>query len=119
VIGRVRLDGGSVASPSSKTEAMEDGSDTSADRPLLNALVNMPAGASWVNTHDGGGAGVGRSLHAGMVCVGDGSDLAGEKFGCVSPSGPGMRIIRHADAGYGRTVAIPAKRGARADARRR
>ncbi len=113
VIGRDHLDSGSVASPYRETEAMADGSDAIADWPLLNALVNTSAGASWVSIHDGGGVGIGRSLHAGMVCVADGSDLAGEKLERVLQTDPGMGVIRHADAGYDRAVAVAEERGVR------
>jgi len=113
VIGRDHLDSGSVASPYRETEAMADGSDAIADWPLLNALVNTSAGASWVSIHDGGGVGIGRSLHAGMVCVADGSDLAGEKLERVLQTDPGMGVIRHADAGYERAVDVAAERGVR------
>ncbi|HEX4306192.1 MAG TPA: urocanate hydratase [Solirubrobacterales bacterium] len=113
VIGRDHLDSGSVASPYRETEAMADGSDAIADWPLLNALVNTSAGASWVSIHDGGGVGIGRSLHAGMVCVADGTDLAGEKLDRVLQTDPGMGVIRHADAGYDRAVEVAAERGVR------
>jgi urocanate hydratase len=113
VIGRDHLDSGSVASPYRETEAMADGSDAIADWPLLNALVNTSAGASWVSIHDGGGVGIGRSLHAGMVCVADGTDLAAEKLDRVLQTDPGMGVIRHADAGYDRAVEVAAERGVR------
>jgi urocanate hydratase len=113
VIGRDHLDSGSVASPYRETEAMADGSDAIADWPLLNALVNTSAGASWVSIHDGGGVGIGRSLHAGMVCVADGTDLAAEKLDRVLRTDPGMGVIRHADAGYDRAVEVAAERGVR------
>ena len=113
VIGRDHLDSGSVASPYRETEAMADGSDAIADWPLLNALVNTSAGASWVSIHDGGGVGIGRSLHAGMVCVADGTDLAGEKIERVLQADPGMGVIRHADAGYDRAIEVAAERGVR------
>jgi urocanate hydratase len=113
VIGRDHLDSGSVASPYRETEAMADGSDAIADWPLLNALVNTSAGASWVSIHDGGGVGIGRSLHAGMVCVADGTDLAGEKLERVLQADPGMGVIRHADAGYDRAIEVAAERGVR------
>jgi urocanate hydratase len=113
VIGRDHLDSGSVASPYRETEAMADGSDAIADWPLLNALVNTSAGASWVSIHDGGGVGIGRSLHAGMVCVADGTDLAAEKLDRVLRTDPGMGVIRHADAGYERAVDVAAERGVR------
>jgi urocanate hydratase len=92
---------------------MADGSDPIADWPLLNALVNTAAGASWVSIHDGGGVGIGRSLHAGMVCVADGTDLAAEKLERVLTSDPGTGVMRHADAGYDRAVAVAAERGIR------
>jgi len=100
VIGRDHLDCGSVASPYRETESMADGSDAIADWPLLNALVNTASGASWVSIHHGGGVGIGRSIHAGQVCVADGSPLAGEKIERVLSNDPGMGIIRHVDAGY-------------------
>jgi urocanate hydratase len=100
VIGRDHLDAGSVASPYRETEAMADGSDAIADWPLLNALVNTASGASWVSIHHGGGVGIGRSIHAGQVCVADGSALAGQKLERVLTNDPGMGVIRHVDAGY-------------------
>jgi urocanate hydratase len=100
VIGRDHLDAGSVASPYRETEAMADGSDAIADWPLLNALVNTAAGATWVSIHHGGGVGIGRSIHAGMVCVADGTDLAAEKIARVLRTDPGTGVMRHADAGY-------------------
>jgi urocanate hydratase len=107
VIGRDHLDCGSVASPYRETEAMADGSDAIADWPLLNALVNTASGASWVSIHHGGGVGIGRSIHAGQVCVADGSALAGQKIERVLTNDPAMGVIRHVDAGYdsARTVA--------------
>ncbi|WP_428961652.1 urocanate hydratase [Micromonospora fluostatini] len=107
VIGRDHLDCGSVASPYRETEAMADGSDAIADWPLLNALVNTASGASWVSLHHGGGVGIGRSIHAGQVCVADGSALAGQKIERVLTNDPAMGVIRHVDAGYdaARTVA--------------
>jgi urocanate hydratase len=113
VIGRDHLDSGSVASPYRETESMADGSDPIADWPLLNALVNTAAGASWVSIHDGGGVGIGRSLHAGMVCVADGTDLAAHKLERVLTSDPGTGVMRHADAGYERAIAVAAERGVR------
>jgi urocanate hydratase len=100
VIGRDHLDSGSVASPYRETEAMADGSDAIADWPLLNALVNTASGASWVSIHHGGGVGIGRSIHAGQVCVADGTPLAGQKIERVLTNDPGMGVIRHVDAGY-------------------
>jgi urocanate hydratase len=113
VIGRDHLDSGSVASPYRETESMADGSDPIADWPLLNAMVNTAAGASWVSIHDGGGVGIGRSLHAGMVCVADGTDLAAEKLERVLTSDPGTGVMRHADAGYERAIAVAKQRGVR------
>ncbi|MFE6665948.1 urocanate hydratase [Streptomyces sp. NPDC057697] len=99
-IGRDHLDCGSVASPYRETEAMLDGSDAIADWPLLNAMVNVASGASWVSIHHGGGVGMGRSIHAGQVTVADGTKLAGEKIRRVLTNDPGMGVIRHVDAGY-------------------
>jgi urocanate hydratase len=113
VIGRDHLDSGSVASPYRETEGMADESDAIADWPLLNALVNTAAGASWVSIHHGGGVGIGRSIHAGMVCVADGTDLAAQKLERVLTSDPGMGVIRHADAGYERAVEVAQERGVR------
>ena len=113
VIGRDHLDSGSVASPYRETEAMIDGSDAIADWPLLNALVNTAAGATWVSIHHGGGVGIGRSIHAGMVAVADGTDLAAEKLSRVLLSDPGMGVIRHADAGYQRAIDVADQRGVR------
>jgi urocanate hydratase len=100
VIGRDHLDSGSVASPYRETESMLDGSDAIADWPLLNALVNTASGASWVSLHHGGGVGIGRSIHAGMVVVADGSDLSARKLERVLTNDPGTGVARHADAGY-------------------
>ena len=100
VIGRDHLDCGSVASPYRETEAMLDGSDAIADWPLLNAMVNVASGASWVSIHHGGGVGIGRSIHAGQVSVADGTDLAAQKLERVLTNDPGMGVIRHVDAGY-------------------
>ncbi|MEU4217863.1 urocanate hydratase [Actinoplanes sp. NPDC026623] len=100
VIGRDHLDSGSVASPYRETEAMLDGSDAIADWPLLNAMINTASGASWVSIHHGGGVGIGRSIHAGQVCVADGSALARQKIERVLTNDPGMGVIRHVDAGY-------------------
>lgn len=100
VIGRDHLDTGSVASPYRETEAMKDGSDAIADWAILNALINTAAGASWVSFHHGGGVGIGYSLHAGMVVVADGTDLAKERLECVLTTDCGMGVVRHADAGY-------------------
>jgi urocanate hydratase len=100
VIGRDHLDCGSVASPYRESEAMLDGSDAIADWPLLNAMVNIASGASWVSIHHGGGVGIGRSIHAGQVSVADGTDLAEQKLRRVLTNDPGMGVIRHVDAGY-------------------
>ena len=100
VIGRDHLDSGSVASPYREPEAMLDGSDAIADWPLLNALVNTASGASWVSIHHGGGVGIGRSIHAGQVCVADGTVLAGEKLRRVLTNDPATGVLRHVDAGY-------------------
>jgi urocanate hydratase len=113
VLGRDHLDCGSVASPYRETEAMADGSDAIADWPLLNALVNTASGASWVSIHHGGGVGIGRSIHAGQVCVADGSDLAGQKLERVLTNDPAMGVIRHADAGYELASAVAVQRGVR------
>jgi len=100
VIGRDHLDAGSVASPYRETEAMLDGSDAIADWPLLNALVNTASGATWVSIHHGGGVGIGRSIHAGQVCVADGTALAREKLRRVLTNDPASGVLRHVDAGY-------------------
>jgi urocanate hydratase len=92
---------------------MLDGSDAIADWPLLNAMVNVASGATWVSIHHGGGVGIGRSIHAGMVCVADGSELAAEKLDRVLTSDPGMGVIRHVDAGYDRAVEVAEERGVR------
>ncbi|HEY2603681.1 MAG TPA: urocanate hydratase [Thermoleophilaceae bacterium] len=113
VIGRDHLDSGSVASPYRETEGMEDGSDAIADWPLLNALLNTASGASWVSIHHGGGVGIGRSIHAGMVCVADGTELAAQKLERVLTSDPGTGVMRHADAGYESAVRIAEERGVR------
>jgi urocanate hydratase len=118
VIGRDHLDSGSVASPYRETESMADGSDAIADWPLLNALVNTASGASWVSIHHGGGVGIGRSIHAGMVCVADGTDLAAEKLERVLTSDPGTGVMRHADAGYEGAIAVAEERGVRIPMRR-
>jgi urocanate hydratase len=113
VIGRDHLDSGSVASPYRETESMIDGSDAIADWPLLNALVNTAAGAAWVSIHHGGGVGIGRSIHAGMVCVADGTELAAEKLDRVLTTDPGTGVMRHADAGYDEAREVAAERGVR------
>jgi urocanate hydratase len=111
VIGRDHLDSGSVASPYRETEGMADGSDAIADWPLLNALVNTASGASWVSIHQGGGVGMGRSIHAGQVCVADGTALAAQKIERVLTNDPGMGVIRHVDAGYERAAKVADERG--------
>ncbi|CAI9412074.1 urocanate hydratase [Nocardioides sp. T2.26MG-1] len=113
VIGRDHLDCGSVASPYRETEGMLDGSDAIADWAVLNALVNTASGATWVSFHHGGGVGMGRSLHAGQVCVADGTPLAAEKIERVLTNDPGMGVIRHVDAGYERAVEVARERGVR------
>ena len=113
VIGRDHLDCGSVASPYRETEGMLDGSDAIADWAILNALVNTASGASWVSFHHGGGVGMGRSLHAGQVCVADGTDLAAQKIERVLTNDPGMGVIRHVDAGYDDAAAVAEARGVR------
>ncbi|GAC1480329.1 MAG: urocanate hydratase [Candidatus Dormibacteria bacterium] len=111
VIGRDHLDAGSVASPYRETEAMRDGSDAVADWPILNALVNTAAGASWVSVHHGGGVGMGNSIHAGMVVVADGSAAMADRLQRVLTTDPGMGVIRHADAGYETAVDFAAHQG--------
>ena len=113
VIGRDHLDSGSVASPYRETESMLDGSDAIADWPLLNALLNTASGATWVSIHHGGGVGMGRSIHAGQVCVADGTELAAQKLERVLTNDPGMGVIRHTDAGYEHATAVAAERGVR------
>ncbi|PRX43593.1 urocanate hydratase [Prauserella shujinwangii] len=113
VIGRDHLDAGSVASPYRETEGMADGSDAIADWPLLNALVNTASGATWVSIHHGGGVGMGRSIHAGQVCVADGTPLAAAKIERVLTNDPGMGVLRHADAGYDTAADVAAARGLR------
>ena len=111
VIGRDHLDSGSVASPYRETEDMLDGSDAIADWPLLNALVNTSSGASWVSIHHGGGVGIGRSIHAGQVCLADGTDLAASKLERVLLNDPATGVMRHVDAGYDEAIRIAADRG--------
>jgi len=113
VIGRDHLDAGSVASPNRETEAMADGSDAVADWPLLNALVNTAAGATWVSIHHGGGVGIGYSQHAGMVAVADGTEIAARKLERVLTTDPGMGVVRHVDAGYERAIEVARERGIR------
>ena len=113
VIGRDHLDAGSVASPERETEAMRDGSDAVADWPLLNALVNTACGASWVSIHQGGGVGMGKSIHAGQVVVADGTPAAGERIRRVLTADPGLGVVRHADAGYPEAIAAAQRGGIR------
>jgi urocanate hydratase len=117
VIGRDHLDTGSVASPNRETEAMKDGSDAVADWPILNALINTAGGASWVSVHQGGGVGMGYSIHAGMVIVADGTDDAAKRIARVLHNDPAMGVIRHADAGY--DIAIDTARKHRLDLKER
>jgi urocanate hydratase len=111
VIGRDHLDTGSVASPFRETEGMKDGSDAVADWPLLNALVNTAAGASWVSIHNGGGVGIGYSQHAGMVVVADGTEQSAHRLERVLTSDPGLGVLRHADAGYEEAIRFAKERG--------
>jgi urocanate hydratase len=113
VIGRDHLDAGSVASPQRETEAMTDGSDAVADWPLLNALINTACGASWVSIHHGGGVGMGKSIHAGQVCVADGTELAAQRLERTLKADPGMGIVRHVDAGYDLAVSAARDHGLR------
>jgi urocanate hydratase len=113
VIGRDHLDAGSVASPERETEGMRDGSDAVADWPILNALLNTACGASWVSVHHGGGVGMGRSIHAGQVCVADGSEQADERLRRTLTADPGLGVVRHADAGYPEAIAVARERGVR------
>ncbi len=111
VIGRDHLDTGSVASPNRETEAMKDGSDAIADWPLLNAMLNTASGASWVSLHHGGGVGIGYSIHAGMVCVADGTEMADRRLRRVLTNDPGSGVMRHADAGYELAQDVAKERG--------
>ena len=113
VIGRDHLDAGSVASPYRETEAMRDGSDAIADWPLLNAMVNVAAGASWVSIHNGGGVGIGYSQHAGMVVVAEGTDASARRLERVLTTDPGTGVIRHVDAGYPRAEEVAREKGIR------
>jgi urocanate hydratase len=113
VIGRDHLDAGSVASPNRETEAMRDGSDAVADWPILNALLNAVAGATWVSVHHGGGVGMGYAIHAGMVVVADGTDEAAERLQRVLTTDPGTGVMRHVDAGYERAIEIARERDVR------
>ena len=117
MIGRDHLDAGSVASPYRETEAMRDGSDAIADWPILNALVNVAAGATWVSVHHGGGVGIGNSIHAGMVVVADGTDDAAERLERVLTTDPGTGVMRHVDAGYEEALEAAARARARAPVR--
>jgi len=111
VIGRDHLDSGSVASPNRETEGMRDGSDAIADWPILNALVNTAAGATWVSVHHGGGVGIGNSIHAGMVALADGTALGRQKLERVLTTDPGTGVMRHADAGYPDAIAFAKDNG--------
>jgi urocanate hydratase len=113
VIGRDHLDAGSVASPYRETESMRDGSDAIADWPILNALVNVAAGATWVSVHHGGGVGIGNAIHAGMVVVADGSDAQAERLERVLTTDPGTGVMRHVDAGYPEALAAAEQGGLR------
>jgi urocanate hydratase len=113
VIGRDHLDSGSVASPYRETEAMRDGSDAIADWPILNALLNTASGASWVSVHHGGGVGIGKSIHAGVVVVADGTDDGARRLQLVLTNDPGTGVMRHADAGYERAIDVAHERGVR------
>jgi urocanate hydratase len=105
-IGRDHHDSGSVASPFRETEAMLDGSDAIADWPILNALLNVASGATWVSVHHGGGVGIGNSIHAGLVVVADGSPEADRRIGRTLHNDPGIGVARHADAGYPESIAL-------------
>jgi urocanate hydratase len=111
VIGRDHLDAGSVASPNRETEGMRDGSDAVADWPILNALLNAVAGATWVSVHHGGGVGMGYSIHAGMVVVADGTPEAAARLERVLTTDPGTGVMRHADAGYDKAIEVARARG--------
>ena len=111
VMGRDHLDCGSVASPYRETEAMKDGSDAVADWPILNALLNTASGASWVSVHNGGGVGIGYSLHAGQVTVADGTDAMARRIERVLTCDPGIGIARHADAGYEEAIRFAEDKG--------
>jgi urocanate hydratase len=111
VLCRGHEDSGSVASPDRETESMRDGSDAIADWPILNALLNASSGGTWVSLHDGGGVGIGRSIHAGVAVVADGSSLAADKLHRVLRNDPGLGIVRHADAGYRESQVIASDHG--------
>jgi urocanate hydratase len=118
VIGRDHLDCGSVASPYRETEAMRDSSDAIADWPILNALLNTASGASWVSVHNGGGVGIGYSLHAGQVTVAEGTAASARRLERVMTCDPGIGVLRHVDAGYEQAVEFAARVGLRAPMRR-
>jgi|YelNatPaOPRAMG01_1025707.scaffolds.fasta_scaffold00070_13 urocanate hydratase (EC 4.2.1.49) len=111
VIGRDHLDAGSVASPNRETEKMKDGSDAIADWPILNALLNAVGGASWVSVHHGGGVGIGLAIHAGMVVVADGTEMADRRIKRVLTYDPGLGVVRHADAGYEEAISVAVQKG--------
>jgi urocanate hydratase len=113
VIGRDHLDCGSVASPYRETESMKDGSDAVADWPILNALLNTASGASWVSVHNGGGVGIGYSLHAGQVLVADGTEAMARRIERVLTNDPGIGVARHVDAGYGEAADFAQRKGVR------
>ncbi len=113
VIGRDHLDTGSVASPFRETEGMRDGSDAIADWPILNAMLNVASGATWVSFHHGGGVGIGNSLHAGQVIVADGTPEAARRLERVLTNDPGIGVARHADAGYPEAVQAARRHGIR------
>ncbi|MBI5835660.1 MAG: urocanate hydratase [Candidatus Eisenbacteria bacterium] len=119
VIGRDHLDSGSVASPYRETEAMKDGSDAIADWPILNALLNTSSGASWVSVHHGGGVGMGYSIHAGMVCVAEGTEEGGRKLERVLTNDPMSGVLRHVDAGYDEAIGFAKAKGVRVPTRER
>ena len=110
VIGRDHLDCGSVASPNRETESMKDGSDIVADWPILNALLSTSGGASWVSVHNGGGVGIGLSIHAGLVIVADGTDEMKNRINRVLTNDPGIGVARHVDAGYSKAIQIADER---------
>jgi urocanate hydratase len=113
VIGRDHLDSGSVASPNRETEAMRDGSDAVSDWPLLNAMLNVAGGATWVSIHHGGGVGMGFSQHAGVVIVADGTEAAAKRIARVLWNDPASGVARHADAGYDDALRVARERGLR------
>src|SRR5205085_2841634 len=111
VIGRDHLDSGSVASPNRETEAMKDGSDAVSDWPLLNAMLNVAGGATWVSLHHGGGVGMGYSQHSGVVIVADGTEAAAKRLSRVLWNDPGTGVMRHADAGYEDAISCAHEQG--------